>query len=65
MVLWDCLNLPNMFYILPMTILICQIISFPGYAQTGILIIFFCMVPWDNLNLLDNVCLFPVIILIG
>ena len=64
MVLWDYLNLPNMFYILPMLILIGKIISFPDYVQTGNIIIFFCMVPWDHLNLPDNVCLFPVIILI-
>ena len=34
-----------------MTILVGQIISFPGYVQTGNQIIFFCMVPWDHLNL--------------
>ena len=58
---WSC---GIIFYILPMTILIGQIISFPGYVQTGNKIIFFCMVPWDHLNLQDNVCLFPVIILL-
>ena len=55
MVLWDYLNLHNMFYILPMTLLIGKIISFSGYVQTGHIIIFFYMVPWDHLNLQDNV----------